>query len=178
MEWKTVGRPGFFGRKRDEVIAAWNQQYGQGNWRIAYIWGNQVITREMALQIYEDAYYEFFKNNLAELEWLISNFSNVWDTAESNIEAGLDYNHQETTSAHLHDISIRRAILRLGVWFRGNRLLRVRSRDSEGYKFSPGNIPFHLPEMITQPEIKGWWRLLSIEDFWQRHKVLQVKKNS
>jgi len=175
MCWRTLERPGYFGKKRDELHSSWDQQYGPGNWRIAYVWGQQVITREIALRIYEDAYFLFFQANPDKLAWITSEALNVYDTDPSNVQAGLSYDHQETPNNHVHDVSIRRAILRLGETFRGNRLIRVRWKDSEGYEINPGVVPFHLPGRIAVPKVEGWWFPDSIEDFYQSNKVLQIK---
>ena len=181
MEWKTVERPGYLGKKRDEIIDSWNKQYGEGNWRLMYTWVDSIIPREMAIQIYEDGYYEFLKREKEKLEWLVNNASDVYDTAPSNVESGLDYNIQETNNNHLHDIAIRRSVARLGEQFRGNKLVRVRWKDSDGYVLSPGIVPFHLPKLIVPGEIKSysgktpWWNTGTIEDFYQRNKILQIK---
>jgi len=183
VNWITIERPGYFGKKRDELISGWNQKFGEGNWRLAYQWGELVLPRKMGIQIYEDGYYEFLKNNPKTLEWLISTASDVYDTAPTNVLAGFDYEHQETPNSHVHDVSIRRAVARLGKWFHGDHLVWVRMKDSEGYVLSPGIVPFHLPEMIVQGEIKDyggkgiWWNPGTIEDFYQRNKVLQVKED-
>lgn len=181
MEWKTIERPGYLGKKRDEIIGSWDKKYNVGNWRLMYVWGEEIIPREMALQIYERGYYEFLKENKETLEWLIKTASDVYDTAPSNVNSGFDYKVQETQNNHLHDIAIRRALARLGEKFRGDRLIHVRWKDSDGYKLSPGIVPFHLPKLIVPGEIKSysgktpWWNDGSIEDFYQRNKILQVK---
>ena len=180
MVWKTIERPGYLGKKRDELIEKWNQEYGKPNWRISYDWGKLVIPREEALQIYEDGYYEWFKKNPAKLEWLIANACDVYDTAPSNVHSGFDYSRQETKSTHLQDIAIRRSIMRLGRWFDGYQLIEVRSSDSEGAAYSPGVVPFHLRGMIHPGKIKNyggkeqWWDDYSIEDFYQKNKLLQI----
>ena len=71
---------------------------------------------------------------------------------------------------------MRRCLMRLGTWFRGDHLVEIRGRDSEGFRLNPGQIPFHLPEMIVQPEQTGWWEPGSVESFWQANKVLQVRE--
>ena len=181
-QWITVERPGYLGKKRDLVQARWDHQYGEQNWRIAYQWGDLVVPKEMGIQLYEDGYYEFLKGNPSMLEWLIGTASEVYDTAPTNVQAGLDYFVQETPNNHIHDVAIRRAVLRLGKWFQGDHLVHVRSTVSEGAVLSPGIVPFHLPEMIIPGEIKDygrkgfWWEPGTIEDFYQRNKVLQIKE--
>ncbi len=61
--WVPVEKPGYLGKKRDEVQDSWTQKYGLGNWRISYQWGNLIIPRREAISIYEDGYYEFFKRS-------------------------------------------------------------------------------------------------------------------
>ena len=190
--WETIDRPGYFGEKRNELQEGFDNQYGKGNWRIAWEFGKIVVPRSEALQLYEDGYYENFKAKPELLEWLVSNFSNVFDTAPSNVEAGFSYDIQETASNHLHDVAIRKAVFRRGVWFSGDRLLEVRSYNAEGWKLSPCNIPFHLPKMIYQGQTKykgevrdlaanpPWWITKgvknSVEEFYQQNKLLQVKE--
>jgi len=179
MGWKTIERPGYFGKNRDELYAKWNKEFGEGKWRIAYQFGDLVVPREMGIQIYEDGYYEFFKANPDTLEWMISTASDVYDTAPTNVQAGFDYTHQETPNNHIHDIAIRSAVARLGNWFKGSHLMYVRWVESEGFRVNPGVVPFHKPNLIVPEKIKDyggksiWWRKDSIEDFYQRNKLLQ-----
>lgn len=180
MAWKTIEKPGYFGKKRDELYNLWDEKYGLGNWRIAYHWGDIVVPREMGIQFYEDAYCEFLNNSKETLDWLITTASDVYDTALSNIDSGLDYECQETPNNHIQDISIRRAVLRLGEEFKGDHPMHVRWKDTEGYRINPGVVPFHLPRMIVPGEINDysgdgiWWESNTIEDFYQKNKVLQV----
>jgi len=183
MAWTTIQRPGYLGKKRDELSSCWNKQFGEGNWRIVWEFGKLTIQRPEALQVYEDGYYEFLKSNPETLDWLVKRASNVYDTAPTNIQAGVSYNVQETANNHLHDVAIRRAVFRLGKWFEGTELLEVRSK-AEGWRLSPCMVPFHLPELISTESImdygnKGfWWDKKgvpnSVEAFYQRNKLLQA----
>jgi hypothetical protein len=183
MYWTTTERPGYLGKKRDAVQQQWNDKYGEGNWRIAYQWGTQAVDKRMGIQIYEDGYVDHFKRNPEDLEWITALASDVYDTAPSNVASGLDYDRQETPNNHIHDIAIRRAVLRSGTWFQGNRLVHVRWTDSEGFRLNPGIVLFHKPELILPGNIqdyggKGlWWDANSIEDFYQRNKILQVRSH-
>lgn len=183
MNWKTIERPGYFGKKRDELYKLWNKQYGESKWRIAYQFGDLIVPREIGIQIYEDGYYEFFKENPDTLEWLISNASDVYDTAPTNVQARFNYTEQETPNNHIHDVSIRKAVLRSGKWFKGDHLMHVRWTESEGFRINPGVVPFHHPELIVPGEIKDyggkgiWWYKDTIEDFYQRNKVLQIMED-
>ncbi|MGC9309117.1 MAG: hypothetical protein ACP5D2_00285 [Candidatus Nanoarchaeia archaeon] len=124
--------------------------------------------------------------------WLISNACDVYDTSPSNTDAGIDYDFQETENNHIHDIAIRRAILRNGLWFKGRSLMHVRP-EGQGEAFIPCSIPFHIPERIFRGKIKykgeerdflknpPWWVRLGIEDsvemFYQQNKVLQIRNH-
>ncbi len=184
-EWITVEKPGYFGKKRDELYARWNSEYGQGNWRIAWQWSSKMIEKPEALQIYEDSYYEFLKERSGILEWLVKTASDVYDTAPTNIQAGFSYVHQETPNNHIHDVAIRRSVMRLGKWFKGDHLMHVRGKGTEGERLSPHLVPFHLPDLIYQGDIKDyrnkgiWWRELgikySVEELYQQNKILQAR---
>ena len=176
MNWKTIDRPGHFSWKKDKIHAGFDEQYGVGNWKLTYAWGDQIIPRDMAIQLYEDSYYEFLKEDKEVLEWLITTASDVYDNNPSNVHSGLDYTIQEYGGNHLQDISIRRSLIRLGRWFEGDRLVEIRGSESEGYMLSPGVVPFHLPEMIMKPALAGWWEKDTVEDFYQSNKLLQVMK--
>lgn len=189
MGWEFKGRPGYFGQSRNKIHNEYDDLFGKGKWRTAWQWGNQTIQKPEAFQIYEDGYYEFFKNNKEILEWIANLAYDIYDTAPSNIDSRFDYSIQETEGNHIHDISIRRAMLRNGVRFNGEKLVHVRPGE-EGEKLGPYLIPFHKPEMIYQGEImyKGkprdfsknppWWLKMgidnSIEKFYQQNKVLEV----
>ncbi|MBR9702327.1 hypothetical protein GOV13_05400 [Candidatus Pacearchaeota archaeon] len=189
MERKIIERPGYFGTSRNEIHEKYDGEFGSGKWKIAWQWGDQIIQKPEALQIYEDGYYEFFKANKDVLNWLISTASDVYDTAPSNIEAKFSYDIQETVNNHIHDVAIRRAVLRNGVWFKGDHLVHVRP-EKEGGRLGPHLIPFHLPHMIYKGEIKykgeprdfstnpPWWITMgikdSVEQFYQQNKVLQI----
>ncbi len=181
MCWKIVERPGYLGKKRNECYSLWDQKYGKGNWKISFFWDNKIISKEEGIKIYEDAYYEYFKNNPLILEWLTKRASDIYDTALTNIHSKLDYNIQETENNHIHDIAIKKAVLRNGHAFVGDHIVQIRWVESEGFLLNPGIVPFHKPEMILKEDIndygnKGfWWKKNTIEDFYQKNKVLLVK---
>jgi hypothetical protein len=58
MEWQTIERPGYFGKKRDLIFENWNQQYGKDKWRIRWKWDGEIIRFEDACQVYQDAYLQ------------------------------------------------------------------------------------------------------------------------
>lgn len=183
--WRTVDRPGYMGDARDRLHKEWDAKYGEGLWRLAWEWGDLILEKAMALQVYEDGYFSFFRGNkIRSLHWIVDLASDIYDTAPSNVASGFNYEIQETPNNHLHDIAIRRAVARMGEWFRGDHLVEVRGPTSEGYLLNPGKVPFHFSALIYDGEIKNasgknlWWDLLTIEDFYQKNKILQVRKPS
>ncbi|MFH1638171.1 MAG: hypothetical protein ABIB71_07125 [Candidatus Woesearchaeota archaeon] len=177
MSWKTVERPGYAGSQRQQKIAQCDEQYGAGRWRIAWIWKGGIITKNIAFQLYEDAYYTDSFSRKPLWQALLSLASDVYDNSKSNVKSGLDYLVQETEATHLQDISIRRVVMRRGWKFEGEKLIQIRSHaDYFGNQLSPGKVPFHIPELIVVPHINGWWDNNSIEDFYQSNKVLQAKE--
>ena len=197
---KLKEHPGYLGKKRDEIYKFWDEQYGKDKWIIVYELGPYILTREEGILIYEDAYFVYLKSNQEALNWLTSTACDVYDTAPTNIFSKYDYSIQETPNNHLHDIAIRRALRRLGEPFRGNHIVQVRGKGSEGEQLSPHLIPFHLPNLIYQslnleysPNMnfstsvkdytgKGrWWDKIgipnSVEKFYQHNKILILKED-
>lgn len=190
MTWSAVDRPGYFGTSRNEIHAGYDVKFGEGNWRISWQWGDRIIQRTDALLIYQRSYTEFLKSSSDILNWLLQ-YEDVFDTAPSNVEAGLSYDVQETQNNHIHDVAIRRAVvLDLGLNFKGHRgLLHVRP-EKEGAILGPQLIPFHLPDRIYDGAIKykgeerdfivnpPWWITMginkSVEQFYQQNKVLEA----
>lgn len=203
-EWKVVNHPGFLGKKRDAFVKEMDTTLGYGRWRFAWEVGENLLEFHEAIMLYEDAYY-FAITGLPvadkpysrgkKVEWSavltsvpemypllnqIMEYQEIYDNATSNIESGTDYSIQENGSNHYQDISVRRVLVRTGRWFRGGKkeLLHVRhsSKQKLGRSLSPGSVPFHIPHLIGQPELKGWWMEGSTESWWQTSKVLVVKK--
>lgn len=177
--WTTIERPPPFGADRDKRYQEYDARYGKGNWRLVWDIGGNSVGRDGVVMLYEDAYYEFFRKNPDVLEHLLRDASDVYDDAPSNVQSGFDYAKQETDRTHLQDISIRRCVLRLGRKFAGKSLVQI--RDTQGshplsVTLSPGQVPFHMPALIKQPEATGWWKPGSTESFYQSNRVLQVKK--
>ena len=178
-EWRIIDHPGYAGTGKSGRDAARNRLYGQGNWRTAFRWGDGLVDRETALQLYEDAYFAHFSTHPEVLDGLCASACDVYDNAQSNVNSGCDYSVQETDATHLQDIAIRRCVLRLGRSFDGDHLVEIRGKNSEGFHLNPGRVPFHLPERIVErPGNPGWIQSGSIEDFWQSNKVLVVRESA
>ena len=175
-EYVIAEHPGYFGKRREQRHAEFDQKYGNGCWAIAREVRGRIISDSASLMLYEDGYYHYLSQNRGVLEWLVKTASDVYDNSTTNVNSGLDYSIQENKGNHLQDIAIRRAVIRLGESFRGDHLVKVREPESEGYRLQPGQVPFHLPEIIRNPRQEGWWNRDSIEDFWQSNKVIAIKR--
>lgn len=177
MNWETIERPGFFGKRKNEITELYNEKYGEDNWRIVWDWNQETVPFLFACHLYEDGYFnDSFKREGLWKE-LVSAAKDVYDHQESDIESGLDYLVQKGNATHLQDISIRRVVLRRGWKFEGSKLVQVRGHyDYWGQNLSPGKVKFHLQDLIEKPQLAGWWDKDSIEDFYQSNKLLQIKK--
>lgn len=179
MEWIIVERPGYLGKHREERHQEWNEKYGKGNWRLVWKVGKIFVDFLGACALYEDAYMKFLRNNPKVLHTLINKASNVYDDAPSNVNSVFDYTKQESRRTHLQDIAIRRSLLRLGLWFMGKELIRIRQERGThplSMILSPGRVPFHRPDLIVQPEVIKWWHPGTVESFYQSNRFLQAKK--
>lgn len=180
-EWKTIGRPGFFGRRKAQKVADLNRLHGVDNWRLVWhLSGREEGAREFLTackDFYEESYWLWFQERPEEVDRVCS-YGECIDNAPTNVASGIDYSVQEASSTHIQDIAVRNVLARLGRRFEGpsDRILVIRSRDSDGYVYGPGNIPFMAPNLIEQPsKCPAWANTGSVEDFWQSNKFLQIR---
>ena len=185
---------GFFGNQKDERYNAFDGKYGKDDWLLAHSLDNVVIQKNDSFNVYEESYYHFFKENPAVRSRLIALAGDVYDFNVSNVGSGLDYTIQECDSVHLQDIAVRRALTRLKLEdggtkyelndlptipiFEGGELVQIRGPETKGGHLSPGEIPFHRPEIIRENGVSGWWKKGSVEDWYQKSKVLLVNPNN
>lgn len=180
-EWVKLHRPGYFGRRRDQIIGSLNRNYGEGNWTLRWVsppWPDGLGFLPACIAYYEHAYMDWFFSHPEELDYICS-FGECIDNAMTNIQSGLDYSKQEAFSTHIQDIAVRNVLDTFLRKFEGpsDKILVIRSADSEGFKYGPGNIPFYKPEWIEQPSLcPTWANPGSVEDFWQSNKYVFVKK--
>lgn len=178
MEWKTVGRPGYLGARREACRREWDLRYGPGGWRLVWTLDGVLLGFEEAVAAYEEAYFRFLCRCPDVLDRLLADAADVYDDAPSNVGSGLDYAAQETGRTHLQDIAIRRCVRRMGREFAGTRLIQIRDRLGEhplSLVLSPGRVPFHRPASIERPELTGWWEPGSVESFYQSNRLLQYR---
>jgi non-canonical purine NTP pyrophosphatase (RdgB/HAM1 family) len=168
-----IGRPGAIGSRKSEILSNYDRVYGAGQWRLIHDIGGRSASSAEALLLYEDAYFEHFRQHPDELRWIAENHADVYDNNPSNVESGLDYVKQEFGGNHYQDIAIRRCFVRNGTWFSGEGLLEIRMKG-EGKRWSPAIVPFHRPDIVPQPELPGWWRPGSVESWYQSSKFLEA----
>lgn len=178
-EWTEIARPGYLGKHRDEKFKAWDDHYGKGKWRFMWKVEDLWVDFAAACMLYEDAYLVFLDDHSEIVEQLVNEASDVYDDEPSNVASGFDYAKQETKRTHVQDIAIRRCLLRIGKWFKGNKLIRIRQEKGDhplSMILSPGKVPFHRPEIIVQPEIHPKWAdSSSVESFYQSNRYLQIQ---
>jgi hypothetical protein len=184
VTWKTVSRPGYFGKRRDQIHMQLDIAHGAGNWRLVWIIPGFNSGADLVLDFaqackafYEESYFQHLRNRPDDIDF-ICEFAECMDNSPTNVQSGLDYTMQEASSTHIQDIAVRNVLHRLGRSFTGARteLLVIRSADSAGFRFNPGNVPFYNPALIIKPEIKpSWAQSNSVEAFWQSNKTLQVR---
>ena len=184
MTWTKWVRPGYFGRQRDARVAHLNTQFGEGNWELRWVETvDKNDVKDVGLDFYsasklcyEESYFQYLKDRKDDLSFITS-FGECYDNAKTNVESGLDYSKQEAFSTHIQDIAVRNVLKRLGLHFKGPKdlLLQIRSSDSTGYRFGPGNVPFYDPTLITQPsKAPSWAKPGSVEDYWQSNKWIMI----
>jgi hypothetical protein len=141
------------GKKRDEFTRLLNRKVGKGNWYWAFGIGKKLYSWDLALQIYEDAYWIFFRNHLTLLKKLAKNYTDVFEFDKTDMESGLDFSIEKQKADHYQDIAIRRALRRFGIWFQGKdgTLLEL-----PGSEYGEENIPFHLPHLIEGKKLKDF----------------------
>jgi hypothetical protein len=183
--WKNVRRPGYLGKRRDLMHAQFDVEHGAGNWRLAWVVPgfpagapDLAYTFEQACKLfYEESYFQHLKKHTADVDFACE-FAECIDNSPTNVHSRFDYMAQEASSTHIQDIAMRNVIAKLGRAFTGKRteLLIIRSADSNGYRFGPGNVPLYRPEIIMQPSLcPQWANHGTVEDFWQSNKWLQVR---
>lgn len=119
-----------------------------GNWFWVFLVGKRLYSFDLGMQMYEDAYWSFFRNDISKLKHLATNYHDVCVTDAKDLESGMDFRKQTQEWEHFADIAIRRAIVRLGVGFKGKEeLFKI-----AGTEYNDGHIHFHLPHLIHRSD--------------------------
>lgn len=190
--WKTAEHPGYLGSRRTERMDEWTENYGEGNWRLEH-WetadGSRLGYNDI-IQIYIEGYEKHFKEHADEAQYLITNFSYGYDQDPITKEEAFDpyalYNKPGVAN-QFHHVAFNKALVVVAEKdFQGSEPIQIREgkpgtpddQQPLGWKWSPGRIPCATPEIIPQIQLKGdhWWQSGTIEDFYQRAKILEVRK--
>ena len=162
-------------------MSAWDDEFGPGKWRLVWRVGSASHSWQGALCLYEDAYHTRISDDPSLLQRLVATARDVYDRDPSDVRSGLDYAVQHDVAHHLQDIAVRRTLVRLGTWFTGEELVRLRrgrggSSGALGDELDSSVLLFHRPDLISRPELGGWWEAGSVEAFYQSNRLLQRRR--
>ncbi len=187
--WEIVNRPGYQAKNRDTQTALCNEQYGQGNWRLAWILENgEILNFEKVFYcIYVPGYTKYFNEHFDETKWITDNFSYGYDKDPVTKPEAFDpytlYSKPGRVN-QFHHVALNIALeYYLGVSFKGQEPLQIREGKPgtdckcwpKGWYWSPGRIPTVRPDLIPQTDIKGWWQEGTVEAVYQKAKTLLRK---
>lgn len=188
--WETAGRPGYLGKKRDEMYKYWDSKdgYGKGNWRIVNEIAGEIFTYEdLIWKIYVPGYVQHFLKNPNEALFVTDNFAYGYDKDMCTKQQAFDIHALHNKAGivnQFHHTAFNIALeYYLGLKFKGTGPIQVRegnpgTPDSDqpaGFKWSPGRIKTIRPDLIPNYVLEGWWQPDSIEATYQLSKVLQRK---
>ena len=179
--WQIIGRPGRLGSRRRQRIGEWDHAFGVRGWRLTWLIRDRYHDENASLSLYEDAYFHELRKDDQLLESLVLTALDVYKNDLSDVDSGLDYRIQNAPAHHLEDIAVRRCLVRMGMWFTGEQLLRLGGADKDPapgrlrLALSPHRLPFHRQDLIVRPELDGWWLPGSVESFYQSNKYLLAR---
>lgn len=183
--WVVKERPGYLGNRKDELAARWNQQYGEGNWRLLWEIPNGEVWSfdQMFWQVYVPGYVKHFLLHHDQACFLTENYSYAYDRDDWGREAAFNPRAQYEQPGipnQFHTVALNIALeWFLGMPFRGARPIQVRGPETEGGQWNPGHIATVRPDLLSDEQrLPGWWRydeaVISVEEVYQGTKALAV----
>jgi hypothetical protein len=110
--WIPVGLPGFSGDAKHRRAALLDERFGPDGWRIAHVVRGRVVTFDVAIREYEEAYRRYLRERPALVRFLVEACGNVYDDRVENVY-DVDYRQPHTVQNHYQDISVRRVVAEL-----------------------------------------------------------------
>lgn len=186
--WMVVEKPGYQGGKKDDQTKQWNEQYGESRWRLRWILadGRECSYDEIFWTVYVPGYVRHFLSHSEEARFITKNFSYGYDL--DFIPKQLAFDHRALYDKpgvvnQFHHVAFNMALeFYLGYPFQGLEPLQVRQgkrgvpepERPRGWRWGPGRIVAVRRDLIPQSDLAGWWGPDTIEDLYQKAKVLQV----
>lgn len=182
--------PGYLGKRRTLKEEEWTGKYGEGGWR--YRWqtaDGEVLDYDQIFQIYVDGYANYFKRHLGEAWYLTEHYAYGYDhdliTKEQAFDPYALYDKPGVRN-QFHNVAFNIALVTvIGRPFQGVELIQVREGkpgtpvelQPAGYRWAPGRIPCKDTSIIPQITLPGeqWWADGSVEDLYQKAKILQIR---
>ena len=110
--WIPVGVPGYAGEAKQRWTATLDERFGVDGWRLAHVVRGRVVSFDVAIREYEEAYRRFLHDRPALVRFLVGTCGNVYDDRVENVLDD-DYRQPQTIQNHYQDISVRRVISEL-----------------------------------------------------------------
>jgi hypothetical protein len=88
--WTVDRRPGFFGRRRDEIVAGLDARHGKGNWKLQWLLAPIPPETHLAhtwdfegacYAFYEESYFRSLSGRPAVVDEICDRYSEVYDNA-------------------------------------------------------------------------------------------------
>ena len=111
--WVSAGHPGYFGKRRGELEEKWNEEYGEGNWRLVWKTTNgEILHYEDIIVAYTQGYVNYFREHSDEADFVTSNYSYAYDKDMQPIDEAFDkyalYNKPGTANKFHHPVKAQR----------------------------------------------------------------------
>jgi hypothetical protein len=110
--WIAVGSPGFSGSDKARRHALLDERFGHDGWRWAWVVRGESVGFDEAIAEYEASYRAYLRARPVLVEWLVTEFGNVYDHGVGNVHDH-HYDQPHTDANHYQDISVRRVIAEL-----------------------------------------------------------------